>query len=299
MRGDWRLDMAFPALGRMPTTAPWHLAAWLGRDSWVQRRATLDFLVQRFGQVFPDASAQEHRQWAACHLAMLAQETMDASALHRMGRRGGPDINLVGWEHVERLTRAGKGFILVLNHFDRLLTAPIALALKGVTLNTLTMPIVENPGLSEVQRGFLMNKIRAFNRITGGEWRTSAQSLRPVHESLRAGQAWIILADVWGPEFTHLRGHRFLGGELRLPTGIERLARSTGAALLHAVTHSRSPASLAVTVEPLPEQPQQAIDQVIQTLHADVQARPWAWWHWGLWDQMWHPAAQEVNRDAH
>ena len=69
--------------------------------------------------------------------------------------------------------------------------------------------------------------------------------------------------------------------------------------LLHAVTHSQGPARLAVTVERLPEQPQQAIDQVIQTLHADVRKRPWAWWHWGLWDQMWHPALEEVNRDPH
>ena len=116
---------------------------------------------------------------------------------------------------------------------------------------------------------------------------------------MRAGQDVIILADGWDAEFTHLRGHRFVGGELRLPTGIERLARSTGAALLHAVTHSQGPARLAVTVESLPEQPQQAIDQVIQTLHADVRERPWAWWHWGLWDQMWHPALEEVNRDPH
>lgn len=299
MRGDWRLERAFPTLGRMPTTAPWHLAAWLGRDAWPQRRATLDFLAQRFGQVFPQAGAQEHQHWARMHLAMLAQEAMDAAALHRLGRRGGPQIALAGWEHVEHLTKAGRGLILVLNHFDRLLTAPIALALAGLTLHTLTMPILENPGLNEVQRGFLMNKIKTFTSITGGQWRTSAQSLRPVHESLRAGDAWIILADAWDAEFTHLRGHRFLGGELHLPTGIERLARSTGAALLHAVTRSHGPAQLSVEVEPLPQEPKLAIDQVIQKLHADVRERPWAWWHWGLWDQMWHPASEEeLNRDA-
>lgn len=299
MSGDWRLQAAFPALARMPTTLPWRLAPWVGREPGPQRRATLAFLEQRFGEVFPAASTQERSQWAHAHLTMLAQETMDAFALQRMGQPGGPAIELTGWEHVEALARVGRGFILVLNHFDRLLTAPIALALRGLTLHTLTMPVLENPGLSEVQRQFLMRKIGAFTRITKGQWRTSAQSLRPVHESLRAGQAWIILADVWDAEFTRLRGHCFLGGELRLPTGIERLAQSTGAALLHGVTHSRSPDRLAVAVTPLHKDPVLAVGQAIQQLDADVRERPWAWWHWGLWEQMWHPAAQEVSLDAH
>ncbi|MGP1629781.1 MAG: LpxL/LpxP family acyltransferase [Giesbergeria sp.] len=246
--------------------------------------------------MFPASSSQQRRQWAHAHLAMLAEETMDASALQRVGQRDGPEIELAGWEHVEALVKAGRGFILVLNHFDRLLAAPIALALRGLTLNTLTMPVLENPDLGEVQRQFLMRKIGVFTRITKGQWRTSAQSLRPVHESLRAGQAWIILADVWDADFTRLRGHRFLGGELRLPTGIERLAQSTGAALLHGVTYSRSAASLSVVVNPLPEEPKQAIDQAIEQLHADVRERPWAWWHWGQWDQMWHPATQEGQK---
>lgn len=230
---------------------------------------------------------------------MLARETLDASALQRIGQPGGPEIELHGIEHVEALVRAGRGFILVLNHFDRLLTAPIALALRGFKLHTLTMPVFENPELGEAQRQFLLHKIRCFTTITGGQWRTSTESLRPVHESLRAGEAWIILADVWGAGFTRLRKHQFLGGELNLPTGIERLAHSTGAALIHGVTYSRGPGKLSVVVKPLPDEPSLAVDQAIQQLHADVRERPWAWWHWGLWEQMWHPAREEEKRDAH
>lgn len=293
MSGDWRLEWAFPALGRLPTTLPWRLVHLLGRDAPAARGATERFLQQRFGQVFPKATAEQHRQWARAHLNMLAVEMLDAAALHRLGAPGGPSIALQGWEQVQALQQEGRGFILVLNHYDRLLAAPIALARRGLTLHTMTMPIVDNPGLGEALRGFLMRKIAAFTQITGGQWRTSDESLRPVHEGLRQGQAWVILADAWSPDFARMRGHAFLGGQLTLPTGIERLARSTGAALLHGRTRSLAPDRLEVRVELMPGSPEAAVDGVIRQLEEDVRARPWAWWHWGMWDQMWRPAAQQ------
>mgnify|MGYP000854513470 CR=1 FL=1 len=293
MSRDWRLDWAFPALGRLPTTLPWRLVHWLGRDAPAVRRATEHFLQQRFSQVFPGATGAQHRQWARAHLDMLATEMLDAAALHRLGEPGGPSITLQGWGHVQTLQQRGQGFILVLNHYDRLLTAVIALGRRGVALNILTMPVVDNPGLGEAQRAFLVRKIAATTRITGGQWRTSSEPLRPVHEGLRKGQGWVILADAWSPDFARMRDHAFLGGYLRLPTGIERLAESTGAALLHACTRSLAPDRLEVAVEALSGSPQAAIDAVIQRLDRDVRERPWAWWHWGLWDQMWRPAAQE------
>lgn len=289
MTRDGSLDLLFPLMARVPTTLPWRLAGRIGRESAAEREHLLRWLEGLFARVFPNATAAEHAQWAKAHLAMLAQEMVDAMAFHRLGRFGGPSIDLQGVEHAKSLARQGRGFILVLNHFDRLLTAPVALARAGIATNVLTMPVLDNPELQAAQRRFLLRKIHGYTKVTGGTWHTTSDGLRPVHESLRAGQGWVILADAWRPEFGRLRGHPFLGGELNLPTGIERLAQSTGVALLHAVTYSRSPDRLEVVVEPLPENPRQAIDTVIQRLEQDVLARPWAWWHWGLWDQMWQP----------
>ncbi len=295
MKHDWRMEWAFPWMGRVPTTLPWKVVHWLGRDSVAVRHATEQFLQERFLQVFPQTTPAQRCQWAQAHMRMLAQEMLDACALQRVGASGGPQVSLTGWEHVEALQRRNQGFILVLNHFDRLLTAPIALARRGLVLHNMTMPVLNNPELGAVQRNFLVNKISSYTQITGGQWRTSDEGLRPVHESLRAGQAWVILADAWRPEFGRLRDHAFLGGRLGLPTGIERLAQSTGAALLHASTYSDAPDRLRVRVEALPQKPQEAIDVVINHLEADVRERPWAWWHWGLWDQMWRPAPQEEH----
>ncbi|MCB1989269.1 MAG: hypothetical protein KDE69_13205 [Burkholderiaceae bacterium] len=290
---DWRMDWGFPLLGRIPTSLPWRLAHRLGRDPAPQRQATERYLEARFREVFPDAEAVPCRLWAQSHMEMLAQEMLDSVVLYRMGMPGGPRVTVSGWEHVEALQSKKQGFIVVLNHYDRLLAGPIALARRGLRLHAMTMPIAENAELNPSQRRFLTNKIKAYTDITGGQWCTSNDGLRPLHEGLRSGQAWGILADAWRPEFGRLRSHPFLGGQLQLPTGIERLAHSTGAALLHVITRSQAPDQLNVQVEPLPADPRVAIDQVIQRLEADVRERPWAWWHWGLWDQMWRPAPQE------
>lgn len=289
MSTDWRLRWAFPLLGRVPTAWPWRLAHRLGRDPARERRATERFLQERFGQVFPDADTPARVRWARAHMDMLATEMLDGAALHRLGAPGGPDIAVQGWEEVQALRASGRGMILVLNHYDRLLATPIALARRGVVLHTMTMPVLENPGLGEAQRRYLMRKIRTLTAITQGQWRTSSEPLRPVHEGLRDGQAWIILADAWAPEFGRLRPHAFLGGALHLPTGIERLAQSTGAALVHGRAFSLAPDRLQVRLQVLQGDPRQAIDQVIAQLETDVRARPWAWWHWGQWDQMWRP----------
>ena len=292
MTRAWSLDLLFPAIARLPTTLPWRLAGRIGRDSRAEREHLLRWLEALFARVFPGTDSAQHAQWARAHLAMLAQEMVDAMAFDRLGRPGGPSVALKGAEYAKDLARQAKGFILVLNHYDRLLTAPVALARAGISTNVLTMPVLDNPELAASQRKFLLRKIQGYTDVTGGKWHTTSEGLRPVHESLRAGQGWVILADAWRPEFGRLRSHPFLGGRLSLPTGIERLAQSTGVPLLHAATYSRSADRLDVVVEPLPENPGQAIDQVIARLDEDVRARPWAWWHWGLWDQMWQPTPE-------
>jgi lauroyl/myristoyl acyltransferase len=290
MSAEWRMKFGYPGLAGLPGTLPWKLAPYLGRDPREVRRATEDFLDMRFAQVFPESSQPQRRQWARAHLHMLALEMMDGTALPRLGGSQGPSIELAGWEHVQALVDRRKGFIIVLSHFDRLMTSAVAFARKGLVMNALTMPVLDNPDLTAVQRRFLTRKINNLVGVIKGQYRSTSESLRPVHEGLLEGEVWFILADVWQPHFSRLRKHPFLGGEISLPTGIERLAKSTGVPLVHAVTYSEGTSQLRVEVDPLPEEPKAAVSAVIRRLENDVRARPWAWWQWGVWDQMWQRA---------
>jgi lauroyl/myristoyl acyltransferase len=168
------------------------------------------------------------------------------------------------------------------------LTAPVVLARRGgVRVNVLTMPVHDNPELDPVMRRFLLRKIRGFTTACGGQWRSTDASMRAVYEDLSRGGVWLILADAWRPEFSRLREHPFLGGMLRLPTGLERLARATGAALLQGWTDSDGPTRLRVTFRPLPDDGPAAVDAVIRHLEQQVVTRPWAWWQWGVFNRMW------------
>ena len=289
VNSNWRLELAYPILSRLPSRFPWHVAKWVGREDAQSSRQTQSGLRNLFGNIFPDATETECQQWALRHVNMLTWEMVDGLAFPRMGAIGGPRIHMKGIEHAQELSSAGRGFILVLNHYDRLLTAPVALARHGIFSNVLTMPVVDNPDLSDTQRQYLLKKINGYRSAVRGEWRTTSQSLRPVHESLRAGKVWVILADAWRPEFERLKTHPFLNGQLSLPTGIERLAQSTGVPMLHGRTFTQSPGLLDVQIDRLPEEPALAISTVIQQLEQDVRRSPWAWWQWGQWESMWQP----------
>lgn len=293
MSNDWRMQFGYPALANLPGRLPWKLAPYLGRDPRDARRATEDFLLMRFGEVFPESTQAQRVQWAAAHMDMLALEMMDGIALPRLGGAHGPTIDLTGWEHVQELVDRQKGFIIVLSHFDRLMTSLVAFARKGLKMNALTMPVLDNPDLTPVQRRFLTRKIDNLVGVIQGQYRSTNESLRAVHDGLLAGEVWIILADVWRPEFGRLRKHPFLGGEISLPTGIERLAKSTGVPLVHAISYTQGVDHLKVDVDRLPQEPKAAVDAVIQRLERDVRERPWAWWQWGVWDNMWQRTDRE------
>ncbi|MDR2127702.1 MAG: hypothetical protein LBP52_01350 [Burkholderiaceae bacterium] len=287
----WRFSHGFPLLARMPGALPWHLAAWLGHAPRAEQLATRNYLIENFARVFPGEPARVYAQWAERHLALLAREMMDAAALHRLGQPGGVRMEMAGWEHMAQLKAQGRGVIVVLTHFDRLMASLVGMAARGMTLNHLTMPIDDNAALEPAQRAFLSRKTQSLARILKGAARTTAESLRPVHKDLQAGQTWVIVADAWSPSFRRMREHAFLGGRIRLPTGIERLARATGAAMVQATTYSRAADRLSLLIEPLPAEPEVALDQVVARLERDVRQYPWAWWHWGVFNQMWTPPA--------
>ena len=147
MKRDWYLDVVFPALARMPTTLPWWLAGRVGDQPRPEQGRRREWLRQCFARVFPEAGAAAHAAWARAHLDMLAQERVDGLAFARLGQPGGPTVEMEGAELAEALVRRGQGFILVLTHFDRLMTPLIALARRGVTVHAVTMPIASNEEL--------------------------------------------------------------------------------------------------------------------------------------------------------
>lgn len=291
---DWRVSLWYPWVARLPSRLPWHLARWIGRESASQQRATGQFLIDLWSNLFPGHPPAVYGDWANRHRMLMAWEMTDAMAFHRLGRSGGPRIAVVDDARVLQAMRADpQGTILVVNHWDRLLTAPVAVARTGVRVNVLTMPVLDNPELRPAWRDFLLRKISGFVRETGGRWVTTDQPLRDVHRDLERGGVWLILADAWREEFSRWREHPFLGGHLRLPTGVERLAKATQSRLVYAWTESDGPSSVQVTLRPLDGDAHRAIDTVVTHLEQSIRRSPWRWWQWGLVGRMWSPCPKE------
>ena len=76
-----------------------------------------------------------------------------------------------------------------------------------------------------------------------------------------------------------------------LPTGIERIAAHTQAALLHVTSCTEPHGHVRIRIRALDSNPERAVDQVVEQLERDVRERPWAWWNWGLIDEMTKPPA--------
>ena len=277
----------------LPGRWPWRVAPWLYRRTHQAEADSTEAAVQAlFRRHFPEASAQTVQAWARQHVKLVAWELMDAMALRRVGHRGDVRLSIDGIEHLQRGLKAGRGAIIILTHFDRILTGPIAVAGAGIPVSSLTMEIDENNQLSELEKAYFHRKISTFDAMTGVISVKRNRSVRKIYDSLAQGNTWTILADAWHPEAKNKRAHPFLGKTLYLATGIERIAAHTQAALLHVTSFTQPDGQVRIRIRPLDADPTRAVDQVIEQLERDVRDRPWAWWNWGLIDAMTTPPGE-------
>ena len=275
---------------KLPGRWPWRVAPWLYRRTHAQEaQSTEAAVLALFRQHFPDASDATVREWARLHVNLVAYELMDAIALRRVGCQGDVRLKVEGMDKLQRGLKAGRGAIIILTHFDRILTGPIAVAQSGVPVSSLTMEIDENNELSSLEKAYFHRKISTFDDMTGGISVKRNRSIKKIYESLGRGDTWTILADALHPEAKNKRAHPFLGKTLYLATGIERIAAHTDSALLHVTSFTEPDGTVRIRIRDLEGTPEQAVDQVIQQLERDVRERPWAWWNWGLLDALTTP----------
>lgn len=285
-----RQERIYRWASRLPGRWPWRLAPWLYRHTHAEEARSTEAAVHSlFRAHFPDATDDTVKTWARQHVDLVAFELMDAIALRRVGHQGDVRLTIDGIEKLQHGLKAGHGAIIILTHFDRILTGPIAVANAGIPVSSLTMEIDENNELSALEKAYFHRKISTFDDMTGGTSVKRNRSVRKIYDSLAQGNTWTILADAWHPEARNKRGHPFLGKTLYLATGIERIAAHTQAALLHVTSFTEPDGSVRVRIRELQGSPEQAVDQVIAQLERDVRERPWAWWNWGLLDAMTTP----------
>ncbi|MFZ5580741.1 MAG: lysophospholipid acyltransferase family protein [Pseudomonadota bacterium] len=291
---DWRLHLAYPALARLPCTLAWQGATRLGRWRPTEREQARAAVRNGYLSAFPHLARDlaQLERWTQGYIDLFARESMDVFCMSRINAHNAAEhIHITGTHLLEEARRDGQGVILVLNHYSRLIMLLIGLGLMGHRMSMLTMRIdTENPDLTPPMRTFLRAKVERLLGFIGGQWLSIGDNLRPMLEGLRAGETWIVLADVYMPQINDWRDFPFLGGSLRLSRGIERIAARTGARLIHGVTHEKRPSHLECELRPLPADPAEAMATVVRELEQDILATPWEWWQWNIFDYIWTPA---------
>lgn len=289
--GGWRLGLAYPALCRLPFPLAMRAATLIGRWDRAGRANAQKAVQAGLLKAFPDLASDRARleAWTKGYLELFAREAMDVFFISRLDRKNAERfIRLKGLRHLEEARAGGRGVILVLNHYSRVIMIPVRLGLLGVRMSMLTMRVDEkNPDLTPFMRSFLEQKIERLIKVMGGRSLALGSSLRPIYDGLSSGQIWIILSDAYMPQFGKWREFSFLGGRLRLPSGIERIAARTGARLVYGVTVEAGPALLECELRPLPERPEEALAAAVSDLEKDVLACPWQWWQWNILDYIW------------
>jgi len=185
-----------------------------------------------------------------------------ASAGHRS------PLELVGGEALDRALAAGRGAILGTVHVGSWEAAAIELAARGYPLTVVTGE----------QLGRLAPAVRRHKAAHGIAVVRPADGMRHLYRHLLGNRVLVLLldGDIWR------RGQPlpFLGRPTLFPWGAERLARSTGAALLPAVMRRSEPGRLRAQIFPaldLAPGPAATMRALVEPLERAIAADPDLW----------------------
>lgn len=290
-----RLGSAFPVLSHLPSglayAAATRVGLWSGQDLVNARTAVRNGYLSVWPEMANDSSLLD--SWGRRYTDMLARETMDVFRMHRLD--AGTIRSLIDVDDVSALAQAqqeGRGVILVMAHFSRLIMLLAALGMMGFRIGMLTMRVdSSNEALAPAMRRFLQMKIDRLRQVIRGNWICLGDNLRPMYTGLARGEVWVVLADAYMADFGEWREFPFLGGTLRLSGGIERIAARTGARMVYGAVNERG-SRLVGDVRALPADPSAGLAAAVGELERDVRATPWQWWQWNILDYIWSSGAK-------
>ncbi len=198
------------------------------------------------------------------------------------------------WTCSWRPQQEGKGVVLAMGHYGRPIMLSTQLGVLGCKIGMLTQTIDErNPNLNAVERSYLARKMRIVMDAAGGRWLMLDDSMRLLYSGLKSGETIIMMYDLHEANPSSMLELPFCGGTMRLPRGVERVAERTGARVIYGIARDKG-RRVEAELRKLPQNPQQALIAAVKELEKDVQAAPWQWWQWPLYDHAWAPPQKDA-----
>lgn len=282
--------LILPLIARLPRRWAFYIATKIGRRFfWTFEPEWIEGYRNGLKQAFPEVDPSLIETWIYEHFGMMAREELDVFYLTRMHTNNLPQMLTLSADSLLQKSQESSGKIIIMAHAGRPIMLSSALGLSGLSIGMLSQVIDErNPHLDPPTRHYLQYKMHHTVRIAGGRWVTTADHLRVLYNALKQGETLIVMMDLVEADPARQVRLDFLGGQLKLPPGILRMAERSGAQLYYGRALDQQ--SMAVcSITPLPKDPFQAMQAAVNLLAEDIHKAPWQWWQWNnlplLWDK--------------
>jgi KDO2-lipid IV(A) lauroyltransferase len=235
-----------------------------------------------------DLNEIECKKIAKRQLCMLAREKMDTYLLSKMTKDNLDDfIKIKGLNHYLDAKKMGKPIILYTSHFGRMIMPAQALGILGHETSFLTTSLQQG---SKYLTGYVNKKIKLMRSIMKGTFVTTEQSPRILYKILARKETLIVVADVVPQQGQSFYEDSFLGGQVRFPKGIVKLAKKMDAILVpyFALEHDGH-----LSAEFLPTINTQGLDEetvfqlLIKPIEEKIMKYPEQWWLWSMMSHFW------------
>ncbi len=225
------------------------------------------------------------------NLEMLSMEIMDNFIVPGIHPERFSNIcTITGLEHIQEALMKGRGLIVVTGHFNRLLMTPYAIGISGLGIRNLSQDISrKNPYLDWVDRIYLAKKVRRLYETSRAKGITLGENIKAIFNALGKNETIFILLDAYPHNMRKFGIHPFLGGRIKLATGIERISQRTRTPLVYSITKPDGAWRVRTEISPLEGFGHEAFAQAVKRFERDLANCPCQWWQWGFMNSMWEP----------
>ncbi len=287
-----RLIVFFPLISLLPVPAAYRLAGLVSpMDGKFGKRYMKSWMsgMQKCASEGGKLETGDIHRCARQHIKMLGHEALDSFMVPRLGGEGINRLSGIdGLVHLDRVREQGKGVIIVTSHYSRLNMTAYTLGHLGIRNGILSLAVDgDNPYLDLIDRYFLERKLRRYYRVTKGPGLTLRDNPRLIYRALQKKETMVILMDAYTDTVKNFYEVPFLGGTLKLPTGIARISRRTGSPLVYSVVKPAGRWRVKVEIRPVNSVGYEGLYEAALHLERDVLELPCQWWQWAYMDSMW------------
>lgn len=287
-----RFNLVFPCLALLPARLGYWLATRIGTLDWRYLNRSERFEVEHQLSKIPVFARENIEKYSLNYSQMMARDMLDTYRMPKLAPESAANfISVEGLANLYAAQQKGRGVILLVPHYGRYFSIAPALRFAGHQFGVLTTVIDETTAPEPLWRNYLLMKVENARMFWGGAWITTADSPRRMYASLRAGQTLLISFDGLDSNSSEKLLYPCMGGQLSIPAGALRIAKSTGAALVYA-SAKECTTGLKFELHPLPSEPKLALDRAVRLLEQDIIEMPWHWWLWRALPRLWEKGGE-------